>query len=126
MNTGWRRTMTGMVVVGLASTVTACAMVTHNTESVLTKAGFRQVPADTPQKLTHLKTLPQRQLVARTHQGQKYYVFADAEDCKCMYVGRDQQYQSYLRLAREQRVAEDKAVALEDAREWEIDSCCGR
>jgi hypothetical protein len=89
-------------------------------------AGFRQVPADTPQKLTHLKTLPQRQLVARTHQGQKYYVFADAEDCKCMYVGRDQQYQSYLRLAREQRVAEDKAVALEDAREWEIDSCCGR
>jgi hypothetical protein len=113
------------LVVGLALSLTACA-ITRNTESLLAQAGFRQVPADTPKKLAHLKTLPQRQLVARTHEGQKYYVFADAEGCKCMYVGRDQQYQSYRALARDQRVAEDQAVALEDAREWEIESCCGR
>jgi hypothetical protein len=126
MTSGWQWTMTGIAVVGLASSLTACAMATRNTESRLTQAGFRQVPADTPQKLAHLKTLPQRQLVARAHQGQKYYVFADAEGCKCMYVGRDQQYQSYQRLARDQRVAEDQAVALEEAKEWEIESCCGR
>jgi hypothetical protein len=118
--------MRGIAVVGLAMAVSACAAATQRTESMLTQAGFRQIPADTPQKLTHLKTLPQRQLVQRTHQGQKYYVFADAEDCKCMYVGRDQQFQSFQRAAREVRAAEDQATALEEAKEWEIDSCCGR
>ena len=118
--------MRGLAVVGLGLAVSACAAATQRTESMLSQAGFRQIPADSPQKLAHLKTLPQRQLVQRTHQGQKYYVFADADGCKCMYVGRDQQYQSYQGLARAQRVAESQAVALEEAKEWEIDSCCGR
>lgn len=114
------------MVVGIAVAVSACAAATQRTESMLTQSGFRQIPADTPAKLTHLKTLPQRQLVQRTHQGQKYYLFADAEGCKCMYVGRDQQYQGYQRIAKDARVAEDRATALEEAKEWEIDSCCGR
>lgn len=119
----WRR---HIVVVGIAVAVSACAAAAQRTESMLTQSGFRQIPADTPAKLTHLKTLPQRQLVQRTHQGQKYYLFADAEGCKCMYVGRDQQYQGYQRIAKDARVAEDRATALEEAKEWEIDSCCGR
>jgi hypothetical protein len=119
----WTR---GITVVGLVMAVSACAAATHRTESMLAQAGFRQIPADTAQKLTHLKTLPQRQLVQRTYQGQKYYVFADADGCKCMYVGRDQQYQSFQRVAKEARAAEDQATALEEAKEWEIDSCCGR
>jgi hypothetical protein len=53
MTTGWRLTMTGVVVVGLASSLTACANATRNRESRLTQAGFRQVPADTKQKLAH-------------------------------------------------------------------------
>ena len=118
--------MSGIAVVGLVLAMSACAAATRRTESMLTQAGFRQIPADSPQKMAHLKTLPQRQLVARTHQGQKYYVFADAEGCKCLYVGRDQQYQSFQRQAREARVAEDQATAMEEAKEWEIDSCCGR
>jgi hypothetical protein len=118
--------MRHIAVVGLAMAVSACAATTQRTESMLTQAGFRQIPADTAPKLSHLKTLPQRQLVQRTHQGQKYYVFADAEGCKCMYVGRDQQYQGFQRLAKEAQVAADQATALEEAKEWEIDSCCGR
>jgi hypothetical protein len=113
-----------VTAVSLAIVVAACATMTRDTESMLQQAGFRKIPADTAQKMTHLKTLPDRKLISRTHQGQPYYVYADPDYCKCMWVGNAQQYQAYRGIVRQQRAAEDAALAAEDAREWEIESCC--
>jgi hypothetical protein len=124
MVTRFRRTALRLLVPGLALVVAACATMAGDTESRLQKAGFRAVPADTPQKMAHLRTLPDRRLVSRTHQGQSYYVYADPDYCKCMYVGRAKQYQAYQQLAKQERAAEDAALATEEAKEWEIESCC--
>src|SRR5262245_42333192 len=50
-------------VIGLAMLAAGCATATQTTESLLAQAGFRQLPADTPQKLDHLQTLPERRIV---------------------------------------------------------------
>jgi hypothetical protein len=97
---------------------------TRDTESMLQQAGFRKIPADTAPKMAHLKTLPDRKLISRTHQGQPYYAYADPDYCKCMWIGNAQQYQAYRGIARKQRAAEDAALAAEEAKEWEIESCC--
>jgi 16S rRNA G966 N2-methylase RsmD len=123
MRTPPRWKATGSIAIGLLAA--ACATTAQNTESLLGQAGFRRVAADTSQKMTHLKTLPERALVARTHQGQRYYVYADPSYCKCMYVGNAEQYQAYQRLTRQQRAAEEAALAAEEAKEWELESCCG-
>jgi hypothetical protein len=116
---------TGWAAIGLALVVAACATMTRDTESMLQQAGFRKIPADTAPKMAHLRTLPDRKLISRTHQGQPYYVYADPDTCKCMWVGNAQQYQAYRGLVKQQRAAEDAALAAEEAKEWEIDSCCG-
>jgi hypothetical protein len=121
-----RASVRAMVLAAIGPTLmlAACATMARDTENMLQRAGFKRVPADSAQKMAHLKTLPDRRLVSRTHQGQKYYVYADPEYCKCMWVGNAQQYQAYRGLVRQQRASEDAALAAEEAKEWEIESCC--
>ena len=107
-------------VLALALAAGACATATRNTESMLTQAGFRQVPADTPKKLAHLQTLPERRIVIRTHQGKQYYVYADPDVCKCLYMGNSDQYQRYQQLVQAQSQLYSGGVA--EAREWEIEN----
>ncbi len=117
----WQWTKMAVVAVGFALGITGCATTAPKTENLLSQAGFRQIPADTPQKLAHLKTLPERKLVARTSsKGKKYYVYADPDGCKCLYIGDPPQYQSYQRIAQQQQAQQSEAPGgVEEAREWE-------
>jgi hypothetical protein len=95
---------------------------TRATEDLLTEAGFQTRPADTPEKLAHLQTLP-RGIVRRQRDGQASYIFADRDVCRCLYTGTEQQYEAYRRLARQQNAADEhKAVAddMSDYRAWGI------
>jgi hypothetical protein len=106
-------------LLGGALGVSACSS-TQLTEGWLAKAGFRQMPADTPAKLAHLQTLPEHQLVARDYKGQRYYVYADASGCRCLYIGGSQQYQTFQQLMVEK--SQENKAALEEATNWEIQS----
>ena len=120
METARRRWGWTAVVLALALAASACATGTRGTESMLTQAGFRQVPADTPKKLAHLQTLPERRIVIRTHQGKKYYVYADPDVCKCLYMGNSDQYQRYQQVVQAQ--SQLYSGGVEEAREWETEN----
>lgn len=88
------------------------------TEPVLAAAGFRMLPADTPEKLAHLKKLPPLKLTPRDHNGQVRYAYADPYSCTCLYVGDEQAFQQYQRMALEKHIAEEQrqaAMMNEDA-----------
>ena len=114
-----------VVAVGFALGIAGCATTTatQSTENLLSQAGFRQLPADTPKKLAHLNTLPERRLIARTSsKGAKYYVYADQDGCKCLYIGNPSQYQSYQTILKQQHQAAqpyEPAGGVEEDREWE-------
>jgi hypothetical protein len=81
------------------------------TEQILAGAGVLKKVADSPAKLAHLKTLtPARKLVTHHRDNQLYYVFADPETCKCMYVGTAAQYQ----LAIAKRLERDQLEAMQE------------
>jgi Mg/Co/Ni transporter MgtE len=81
------------------------------TEQILAGAGFHKKVADSPAKLAHLKTLkPARKLVTHQREDQLYYVYADPETCKCMYVGTAAQYQ----LAIANRLERDQLEAMQE------------
>ena len=84
---------------------------TATTEQFLAAAGFQKMVADSPAKAAHLERLtPARRMVAHRRAGRLYYLYADPEVCKCLYVGTAEQYQ----LALEKRRESDELVAMQE------------
>ena len=68
-------------------------------EPMLTAAGFRRLPADTPQRRQHLQSLVPLQVsyyLGRT--GTLHYYMADPDYCKCTYIGSEEDYQQYEKM----------------------------
>lgn len=99
----------------LALTLAGCQALEQeeakSTEQLLAAANFQIKQADTPQRMTHLETLTQRKLVPHDQDGQIRYVYADADGCKCLYVGDEADYDAYQKLAAQQRIADEEQEA---------------
>jgi len=113
---------TAFIAIGVASILAGCASLqtadTRSAERALIAAGFQARPADSPEKLTHLQSLPSRKVLVQEQDGQRQYVYADPASCRCIYVGGDEQYR---RLREQQQAAIDRFFAVEgteDARDW--------
>src|SRR5262249_26930957 len=74
-----------------------------DTERMLTAAGFHVLPADTPERQNDLRSTPPHRIVSRTKDGNVEYIYADPDNCRCLYIGGDKQYSEYeaLRVKRE-------------------------
>lgn len=57
------------------------------TDMKLEDAGFTMRHAETPDQLRRIQMLPAHKFVARVKDGKRYYLYADAELCKCVFVG---------------------------------------
>ena len=80
-------------------------------EPMLSAAGFRMLPADTPerqQKLATLVPLEVNYYIGKT--GTMHYYMADPDDCKCMYIGSEENYQQYEKLKLNQQFEEKEGV----------------
>jgi len=75
----------------------------RDTERMLIAAGFHMEPADTPEKQAQLKTFPPHTLHAQPLQAggseTTGYVYADPDECHCVFVGDAKAYQTFARLA---------------------------
>ncbi len=82
------------IVVGLlALLVGGCVSesAVRQKETVLVAAGFRAVPAITPEQQWLMKSLPADKVSAITRQGKVYFVYPD-HFRKTLYVGHDAEY----------------------------------
>jgi hypothetical protein len=113
---GWRLIAAGL---GLVLAIGGCAYTmreeAQDTENLLAAANFTMKPANTPEKLAHLKTMPPRTIVTRTKNDQLVFTYADPDYCKCLWVGNAQQYNAYQRLVQQKQVAQMRLMAAEDA-----------
>jgi len=110
-------TMTKLISVCLMLALAGCAM-NRNQKAVemkrlLAASGFKIRVADTESKLAQLKELPQRKLVAQTWDSKVTYVYVDASNCKCAYVGDEEAYKSFQDLALQRQISEEDRRAAE-------------
>jgi hypothetical protein len=61
----------------------------------LEDAGFVMRRADTPDKIARLRLIPPRQFVSRTGKRGRYYLWADPDTCRCVFVGDGRALQSF-------------------------------
>jgi hypothetical protein len=64
----------------------------------LEDVGFVMRAANTPQQLERLRLLPPRTFVARTKEGRRYYIYADPDYCRCVFLGSDSAMRNYRDL----------------------------
>ncbi len=91
-----------VILAALCLALAGCAALQKNNvtdvEGLLERAGFSKMAADTPQKLAHLKSLPQHKFIPHERDGRKYILYADAAYCECLYVGNETTLQHYRML----------------------------
>jgi hypothetical protein len=90
----------------------------QDTEQLLSAAGFHMRQATTPEQVANLEALTQRKIVIHEQNGEPRYVYADAENCRCVYVGDERNYDEFQRLSVRQEIAEDNADAAMDWGMW--------
>jgi hypothetical protein len=73
------------------------------TDMKLEDAGFVMRRADTPDKMKRAQLLPSRKFVARIKDGKRYYLYADTELCKCVFVGSPDALKVFRDLRRPQQ-----------------------
>jgi hypothetical protein len=89
------------------------------TERDLAAAGFQMKYAKTPEQLAKVGSLPQGRLTPTAGpDDQNRFVWADATDCKCIYVGSEAAYDRYQRLSAEQQIALENEMASMNWDAW--------
>jgi len=85
---------------------------TKSRENMLSAAGFKMIPADTPERVAHLNSLPPDKITTVQRNGTLYYVFPDAKK-NMLYVGQQPQYEEYQKLRLQNQMAQEQLSAAE-------------
>jgi hypothetical protein len=85
---------------------------TKEKENMLSAAGFKMVPANTPERQAHLTSLPAGKITPVQREGTTYYTFPDPKN-NVLYVGREQQYQKYQQLRYQKQLADEQLEAAQ-------------
>src|ERR1700759_1865151 len=84
-----------VVLLATSVAVAACANQVQNKEDMLAAAGFKLVPANTPQRQTSLALLPPHKFVHQVRNNAVVFIYADPTICDCLYIGNQVAYDRY-------------------------------
>jgi len=114
-----------LLLLATAIALSGCAAMrreeARDTGDLLVSAGFRPRPADTPERAQQLRTMPALKIVSGAKDGHVVYRYADPYSCECLYVGDEQAYHEYKRLALERELADERLEAAEAEENAAID-----
>jgi hypothetical protein len=69
------------------------------TDMDLRDAGFFVRVADTPAQVARLRTIPTRKFIRRHKDNGVYYMYADPDTCKCVFLGNEKAMRAYRDMA---------------------------
>lgn len=108
------------ILVSLAGCTAIDQISATQDEKLLQTAGFKIVPGDTPDRIQALDTLAPGKISRVGRGGTIYYVYADPNECRCLWVGNQAQYERYQRLVMEEMVPEVEMVTVEAGPDWSL------
>ena len=93
-----------------------------DTEKLLAAAGFQMRPADSAERQQDLANMPPHTIVAHRAGAATLYTYADAQNCRCLYVGGAKAYAEYRRLEASEEIARDMSAASMNAAStnWDV------
>ncbi len=115
------KTFKTLLTAGVLIALAVGCSTTSDKENLLTAAGFKAVPADSPATQAHLQSLPSDKITPVQRNGTLYYVFPDPKQ-NVLYVGQEPQYQQYQHLRLQKQMTEEQLSAAQLNRDtaWSI------
>ncbi len=104
------RICAALVLVAALAPLVGCASGVPDKENMLAAAGFAYRPADTPQKIASLRSLPPHKFVHQTRNGKPVWVYADPTICDCLYAGDESAYDKYRQEVFQKRLADEQQL----------------
>jgi hypothetical protein len=101
----------GGALLALAIALAGCAQAVEKKENLMQAAGFRMLPADTPDRKRALKSLPAHRFSMQIRNNEAVWVYPDPTICGCLYVGDQLAYDQYRRIQAEQRLESEAETA---------------
>jgi len=92
-------------------------------DELLRQAGFITQPADSPQRLAYIKTLPAKKVVLNQYQEKPLYLVCTDPDAKQCFLGDQAAYERYQQLSIQQSISEDQRNVQEhrwDPEAWQM------
>ena len=102
---------TTLAALGLCVGLAACQSPQQKVaakEDMMTAAGFKFVPANTPQRQVQFKQLPPHKFSRQIKDGRVFYVYPDPTVCVCLYVGDQNAYATYRKNVFQQNLADEQ------------------
>jgi hypothetical protein len=97
--------MSGIVcAAALLVAASGCSSITQQ-QNMLSAAGFKALPANSPQRVEHLKSLSDDRLTTVDLNGYNYFVFPNWAE-GVLFVGQEPQYERYQRMRLENEMPE--------------------
>ncbi len=106
-----------LCALALVVIASGCASTKKNTENLLSAAGFKMVPANTPQRQAHLNTLPPNKVSMTQRDGKQYFIYPDPAH-NVLYVGQQDQYNQYQKLREQNQMAQEQVEAAQLNADW--------
>jgi hypothetical protein len=83
-------------------------------EDMLAAAGFKFLPANTPQRIAQFQQLPAHKFSRQARDGRVFYIYPDPTVCVCLYVGDQQAYATYRKNMFEKQLADENAMTANE------------
>ena len=106
------KTVKALLTAGLFVVLAMGCSTTQSRENMLSAAGFKMIPANTPDRAAHLKALPPDKITPVERDGKLYYTFPDPKN-NMLYVGSEPQYQQYRKLRLQKQMADEQLNAAQ-------------
>jgi hypothetical protein len=108
---------TTIAILGACAAIAACTTPqqrVNNKEDMMSAAGFKVLPANTPARQSALATLPPHKFVREVKNGQVRYAYADPTICNCLYVGDQAAYGRFRQNVFDKKIANEQVMAAND------------
>ncbi len=111
---GFTRILAGLV---LCLAATACSQDNFSAvakkEDMMIAAGFRFLPANTPERQAFFKQLPPHRFLKEIKGDKLIYVYPDPTVCVCLYVGNEKAYSAYRRMMYDKNLADEQRLTAQ-------------
>jgi hypothetical protein len=108
---------TGLVAAGCQTTKSQIA----GKEDVMTAAGFKFLPANTPERQMQFRQLPPHKFSRQIRDGRVFYVYPDPTVCVCLYVGDQNAYATYRKNMFDKQLADEQQMTAQEMEMYSFD-----